>query len=51
MGEKLDFKSLKPKLVEVNLFEGERNVVVEDLKSKGQVVLPKEHIKILDFFR
>ncbi len=50
MSSKLDFKSLRPKLVECNLFEGERNIVLEDTKSQGQVVLPLEYAKIIELF-
>ncbi len=50
MEHKLDFKSLRPKLKEVNIFEGERNIVIEDKKSQGQVVLPKENLALLHLF-
>lgn len=44
---KSDLNELRPQLKECDLFEGERNIVVEDSRTKTQIVLPKENLHIL----
>jgi CRP-like cAMP-binding protein len=48
MSQKIDFKTIRPKLIECEVFEGERNIVLENPVSHEQVILPKSHKKILE---
>ncbi|MBL7664104.1 MAG: cyclic nucleotide-binding domain-containing protein [Bacteriovoracaceae bacterium] len=51
MSEKLNLNDLKPKLKECQVFTGEKNIVIEDSKTRAQVVLLKENeviLKLLD---
>lgn len=48
MGNAIKFYDLKPRLKAHNLYEGESNVVVEDVKTKAQVVLPGSSRGILE---
>ncbi|WPU64310.1 cyclic nucleotide-binding domain-containing protein [Peredibacter starrii] len=48
MAESLKLDQIRPVLKPCSLYEGEKNIVVEDSESKSQVVLPKENQEILE---
>ena len=50
MSEKINFKTLRPKLKECHIYQGERNLVLEEKISQAQVVLPKSHQSIIELF-
>lgn len=48
MANPIKFDQLRPFLKKCTLYEGGQNVVVEDDESKSQIVLPKNHQRILE---
>jgi hypothetical protein len=46
--EELNFSKIKPELKEYILHEGDGKVIVENPENERQIVLPSEHIDIVD---
>lgn len=48
MTNPLKLDQFRPSLKECNLYEGDKNIVIEDIVTKVQIVLPKANAPILD---
>lgn len=48
MANNIKLDQLRPSLKACNLYEGDKTIVVEDVESKAQIVLPKENAPILE---
>ncbi|WP_408097314.1 cyclic nucleotide-binding domain-containing protein [Peredibacter sp. HCB2-198] len=48
MAESLKLDQIRPVLKPCSLFEGDKNIVIEDSESRSQVVLPKDNQGILE---
>lgn len=50
MNSSIDLNQLKPKLKACDIDIGESKIVLEDIKTQSQLILPREHKRMLDLF-